>query len=180
MATRYIVVAGGQDHEAQVSRRGGGLDIVLDGEQHRVRLVPEGPPQVYLLTDSGTRHEVGVEREQREVHVVLDGRRYRIGVYTEGQRRAPGGRVERASERELEGGAWTLLSPMVGLVLSVHVKEGEVVEPGDILIVIEAMKMNNEMRALRRSRVQRIHVLPGDRIEQGADLITFEAADSVP
>ena len=79
--------------------------------------------------------------------------------------------------REGEDGTWTLLCPMTGLIRSIEVEEGQTVEPNALLIVIEAMKMNNEMRAQRGAAVRKIHVLPGDRIEQGADLITFGPID---
>lgn len=175
MAQRFVVVTGGRDHQATVNRRGGGLDIELDGVMHRVRLIPEGPPAVYLLTVTGTRHEVAVERSERELRVLVDGRRYIAGVYREGQRRgAPGAAATgAAAERESGGGTWTLLSPMTGLVRSIEVQEGQRVEPNTVLLVIEAMKMNNELRAVRPSVVRKVHILPGDRIDQGADLITF-------
>ncbi len=175
MAQRFIVALGDEEHRATVTRRGGGLDIELDGAVHRVRLLPEGPPAVYLLLVSGTRQEIAIERRQRDLRVLVDGRRHTVGVYREGQRRGPGGRAESQTERrDGEGGGWTLLSPMTGLVLSIEVKEGQEVGPNDVLLVLEAMKMNNELRAVRASRVRKIHVLAGDRIEQGADLITLE------
>lgn len=179
MAERFVVILGDEEHHATVSRRGGGLDIELDGTMHRVRLLPEGPPAVYLLMVSGTRHEIAIERQERDLRILVNGRRHGVGVYREGQRRVTGGpRESQAERREGDDGTWTLLSPMAGLVLSIEVAEGQEVEQNDVLLVIEAMKMNNEMRALRRGRVRKIHVLPGDRIDQGADLITLEPIDA--
>ena len=176
MAQRLVVSSGGKDHTASITRRGGGIDIELDGLMHRVRLIPEGPPAVYLLTVTGTRHEVAVERTDRQLHVLVNGRRYGLGVWREGQHRRPSiaaAANENRSVREGEDGAWTLLCPMTGLIRTIEVQEGATVEPNALLIVIEAMKMNNEMRAQRGATVRKIHVLPGDRIEQGADLVTF-------
>jgi propionyl-CoA carboxylase alpha chain len=178
VAQRYIVESDGADHEAEVNRRGGGLDVTLDGTLYRVRLIPEGPPAVYLLTVTGSRHEVGVERGPSGLRVVVGGRRYNLGVFRHGQRRqaAPSSRGGR-SERESGDGTWTLLCPMTGLIRSIEVEEGQRVEPNDVLLVIEAMKMNNELRAVRPSIIRKIHVLPGDRMDQGADLITFEPVE---
>jgi len=48
---------------------------------------------------------------------------------------------------------------------------GDMVKTGDILIVIEAMKMNNDLKARRSGRVQRVYVSPGERVEQGGALL---------
>ena len=172
MAEQFVVISDGVERHASINRRGGGLDIELDGTMHRVRLLPEGPPAVYLLTVTGTRHEVAVERSERELRVLVGGRQYTVGVYREGQRR-PAGAGARGMARNEADGTWTLLSPMTGLIRSIEVEEGQQVAPHTLLLVMEAMKMNNEIFAVRHATIRKIHLLPGDRIDQGADLITF-------
>jgi len=180
MAQRYVVIdSNGEEHEALVNRRGGGLDIELYDKMHRVRLIPEGPPTVYLLTDTGHRHEVAVERHNGRLRIQVRGRHYDVEVLREGQRRHAAAAQRGPSEREAGDGAWTLLSPMTGMIRSIEVKDNDRVEPNTVLLVIEAMKMQNELRAVRSATVHKIHVLPGDRIEQGADLITFGRAEEI-
>lgn len=65
-------------------------------------------------------------------------------------------------------------SPMPGLVLDVKVEKGDVVEPGDPLLVLEAMKMENDIKAQFGGTVAAVHVGPGDAVGKSALLIEFE------
>ena len=66
-----------------------------------------------------------------------------------------------------------LLAPMPGLVLSVQVSAGDAVEPGQGLLVLEAMKMENELRASSHAVVQAVRVSPGDAVTKHAVLVEF-------
>jgi biotin carboxyl carrier protein len=68
-------------------------------------------------------------------------------------------------------GAGTLVSPMPGRVLKVLVSEGDTVEAGAPLVVVEAMKMENELAAERGGVVRKIHVTAGQNVESGAKLV---------
>jgi biotin carboxyl carrier protein len=60
---------------------------------------------------------------------------------------------------------------MMGIVREIYVSPGDVVKAGDILVVIEAMKMNNDLKARRPGRVQEVYVSAGERVEQGRALL---------
>jgi pyruvate carboxylase subunit B len=60
---------------------------------------------------------------------------------------------------------------MPGLVVRVHVQEGDEVQAGQGLVVMEAMKMENELRAAAAGTVKRVHVAPGKAVEKGAILV---------
>lgn len=81
--------------------------------------------------------------------------------------------------REMTGGsvpsngAQALRAPMPGLIVNVEVRETDLVEPGQGLVIIEAMKMENELRAETSARVERIHVANGEAVEKGQLLIDF-------
>ena len=64
--------------------------------------------------------------------------------------------------------------------MRVEVTQGEVVEVGKGLVVVEAMKMENELRATHQGVVEQIHVKAGDRVEKGAALVTLSAQPSQP
>src|SRR6266550_3620647 len=68
-------------------------------------------------------------------------------------------------------------APMPGLVVRVEVSEGQVVEVGEGLVVVEAMKMENELRASSRGVVEHIHVSAGQRVEKGAALVTIKVPE---
>ena len=68
-------------------------------------------------------------------------------------------------------GEGTVVSPMPGRVLKVLVAEGDAVEVGTPLVVVEAMKMENELAASRSGTVRKLHVVPGQNVESGARLV---------
>lgn len=72
------------------------------------------------------------------------------------------------------GGDNSLTSGMPGKIVKVFVKEGDEVKEGDPLLIMEAMKMENEMRASRDCVIDKIHVQSADTVESGTTLITFE------
>lgn len=65
-------------------------------------------------------------------------------------------------------------APMPGLVLRVDVEEGQEVAEGQGLLIVEAMKMENEVRARAGGRIRRVHVAPGESVRRGDVLIEFE------
>jgi biotin carboxyl carrier protein len=69
-----------------------------------------------------------------------------------------------------------LTSGMPGKIVKVLVKKGDIVKAGAPLLIMEAMKMENEMRASQEVIVDDVKVKPGDSVESGATLITFQAA----
>jgi acetyl-CoA/propionyl-CoA carboxylase biotin carboxyl carrier protein len=117
---------------------------------------------------AGTGADRGTLRERRSV-VEVDGRRFSVTVvapepaYAELARR----RRERTRARGAGGAADAVVSPMQGTVLSVEVAEGDDVEAGQVLCVVEAMKMENEVRAHRAGRVTELSVAPGEPIAHG-------------
>ena len=75
------------------------------------------------------------------------------------------------------GGRHELRAPMPGLLKAVHVTEGDVVERGAPIMTLEAMKMENELLAPARSRVVRLAVSAGTKVEGGAVLAVLEESE---
>lgn len=73
----------------------------------------------------------------------------------------------------LGGDSKSLNSGMPGKIVKVFVKEGQEVKQGESLLVMEAMKMENEMKAAADVTVSKVHVKPGDNVEAGSTLISF-------
>lgn len=72
------------------------------------------------------------------------------------------------------GGPAPILAPMPGLIVRVNVKAGDRVEAGQGLVVMEAMKMENELRATAAGTVRSVEVSPGTAVEKGAMLVALE------
>ena len=124
--------------------------------------------------------------------LLLDGRPSTLAIESLGRGRwalAPGGErweVEVLDERArhiqtLSGaaarpaGSQVLKAPMPGLVLRVHVAAGQQVGPGAGLVVLEAMKMENELKAASSGVIRVVRVKPGEAVEKGQVLVEFEA-----
>jgi acetyl/propionyl-CoA carboxylase alpha subunit len=72
------------------------------------------------------------------------------------------------------GSSDSLICEMPGKIVKVFVKPGDTVKQGDPLLVMEAMKMENEMRAGADTKIKTVHVKPGDTVETNTELISFE------
>jgi biotin carboxyl carrier protein len=83
-----------------------------------------------------------------------------------------------AGRRPVAAASGVVVAPMPGLVVRVQVVEGQHVEAGAALVVVEAMKMENELRAARAGVVRTIHVTIGQAVEKGALLVTMESTDA--
>ncbi len=64
-------------------------------------------------------------------------------------------------------------APMAGVIVAVKVKAGDTIKAGDVVVVIESMKMENEIRATRSGEVKEVLVSPGDKVDTGATLIVL-------
>jgi acetyl-CoA/propionyl-CoA carboxylase, biotin carboxylase, biotin carboxyl carrier protein len=121
-------------------------------------------------TRLATTSDAGRLLRERHVHAELDGRRYELKLLLP---EAPHAELaRRRQERERAGGHHgaakdAVVSPMQGTVLAVEVAEGDEVEPGQVLCVVEAMKMENEIAAHRAGRVVELSVEAGQLIKSG-------------
>jgi biotin carboxyl carrier protein len=161
----------------------------LDDQQYRVVLDPSGLVSVndtsyavdlqsvdggfhYSLLVGATSHEVFVERCEDVCFVVLEGHRYQVRVESERLRRAGGQALALLQEE----GDTQVTSPMPGVVVAVLVEEGQTVKTGESLAILEAMKMENEIRASRNGLIARVCVAAGQRVSQGDELFRIGAS----
>ncbi len=128
-----------------------------------------GNHQFSVMVGDATYY-VAAARQNGEFHVMLDGRYLNVSVESERQK------LLRAYARK-GGGAHIrteIHAPMPALVVRVEVSEGEEVKPGQALVVLEAMKMENEIKAHQTGRVKQVHARAGNTVEKGELLILLE------
>jgi glutaconyl-CoA/methylmalonyl-CoA decarboxylase subunit gamma len=154
---------------------------VVDGQEETASLAVLGGPRARLTTPDGThdvvllpvpdvaRSAAGVQR----LEVVVDGWRFEVDLEPEA-RAALRDRATRAAGDATKGGPLELRAIIPGRVLSVDVADGDTVETGQRVLVVEAMKMQNELRAPRGGTVRGIAVGPGQTVEQGDVLLVVE------
>jgi biotin carboxyl carrier protein len=160
-----------------------GPTFVVDGEPTALRLVRRGDHRATLVVGEGSdavAHRVvftdrplvgpdGVTRRE----VVVDGWRMEINLESE-RRAALRERARRGREAAAHGGPTEVKAIIPGLVVSVSVGPGDPVTAGQQILVVEAMKMQNELRAPRDGTVRKVGVAPGVNIEVGDLLLVIE------
>jgi pyruvate carboxylase subunit B len=166
---KYYVRVGDRERELEVD----GDSVTLNGATIRAHLeeLPGVPTQ--LVSIDGTVHRLVARRVERGVYdVSIDGYRFTVEAFDDRARVI----------RELSGAARKIVAashlkaPMPGLIVRVNVKEGDQVRSGQGLVVMEAMKMENELRATASATVKKVVVSPGSAVEKGALLLEMEPA----
>lgn len=164
---KYYVRVDQHDHELEIE----GDSVTVNGKIVRAHLEDLPGVPLQLVSIDGTVHRVLARRIERgRYDVSIDGHRFTVEALDERARVI----------RELSGAAQKvaapvhLMAPMPGLIVRVQVKEGAQVRPGQGLIVMEAMKMENELRATAQAIVTRVAVSDGSVVEKGALLLELE------
>lgn len=173
MAEKYLVRLGRDLYQVEVEEGPQGLRAALDGRWHRLRLeqVGVGEPPLYLLEVDGRPYEAFAEPRAGGYEVTIGFRRYAVHVQPAWAGRPPLPVPEAEGWQPAAGGGWLVVSPMSGVVQEVQVAPGQQVREGQVLLVIESMKMNNELRAQHGGSVREVYVAPGQRVEPGQALL---------
>lgn len=182
-SARYIVTLLGRRHDVEI-RPGG--EVIIDGHTVHASLAPTNPPHAAphgrrsgsgtgcsLLLD-GTSFALWARGGRAGAwELELDGRAVSAEVLD-----PRSDRVRRLSAKAGAGARVApLKAPMPGLVVQVSVDEGQAVAAGDTLLIVEAMKMENELRAPAAAKVIRVLATPGDAVEKGQLLVEFSEVE---
>ena len=144
-------------------------EIIVDGERHDVDLRKIEPLSLYSLLIDNQSHELFIEEHEGKHSAVLDGKFYGACVQEEHAR----DRSTVASAAPSAGGTVPIGAPMPGLVLEVLVSSGESTREGDLLAILESMKMRIEVRCPHDGMVESVHVSPDDPVTQGQLLLNL-------
>lgn len=162
----------------QVVRR---FTLIVDGERHEVEWEPDRVlvngqpfsvefPEEGIVVVDGRRHEV----EVREREALVDGiaHVYQVdGLEEQVPRVAP--TRESGDQRAAPASADVVTAIMPGKIIQVLVEEGQEVEADQVVCILEAMKMQNELRVPRPGRVAQVRVRPGQDVEMGEVLVVL-------
>lgn len=142
--------------------------VSVDGKVYEVDFESVSGQPVFSLIVDGRSHEGYVAQGDDHWQVLLRGRLYPITVEDEREKRlrsAAGGGVA-------ETGEFHLRAPMPGLVVTILVEEGQQVQKGQVLLILESMKMQNELKSPRDGTVGRVRVKSGETVEQKQTLLS--------
>jgi len=174
---RYLVEVGASRKTVVVERRGALHEITVDGRRHTVdvrRIEAHGLSLLFAADGDGRPVRqveaavlTGRAAHSRDVHV-------RGHVVSVTLREGTAAGASAAGARSGGSGLQRVLAPMPGKVTRVLVAPGETVAARQGLVVVEAMKMENELKASRAGRVRDVSVAPGQLVEAGTVLLTVE------
>jgi len=162
---KYVTTIGERQYTIEINRDD---QITIDGVAHPIDLRAINEATFSLLMNNAS-HEALVETSNGEIQVQLRGRLYTARVEDE--------RASRLS-RSVGGlhagsGEVTIKSPMPGLIVAIAVTEGQIVAKGQTIIVLESMKMENELKAPRDGTITSIKISPRQSVEQHQPLVVL-------
>jgi biotin carboxyl carrier protein len=162
---RYVVDVQGERLSLDVS----GEDVEIDGERVTARLVDVPGTPVSLLTVGDRLYRLVARRSgaRGSYSISIDGRRFEVEALDERTRAIR----DLSAASTAAAGPAPLVAPMPGLIVRLHVAVGDEVQAGQGLVVMEAMKMENELRAPSAGTVRAVRVEPGTAVEKGAVLV---------
>jgi biotin carboxyl carrier protein len=164
---KYFVTVNGRAHEVVLEERAGALSVEVDGKPLDFAYEEvDDLGQVLALRD-GRSYGLSIEGDATRAAVTLAGHFYDVQLEDERERAA------RAAERQSARGGGVVASVMPGVVVELLVKPGDSVEKGQALLILSAMKMQNEISAPAAGVVECVHVVAGQPVAAGARLVTL-------
>jgi len=166
---QYEVEVGGRRRQVAVAKTGDGLAVSVDGRTHHVDVARIGAHTLSLIVDSVWSAEASVIAGGVDGRVTVHVGGTAVPVTVNGR-----GRFDRHNDRGDSGsGPQRVIAPMPGKVVRVAVAVGDAVSARQPVVVVEAMKMENELRASRDGIVAEIHAREGMSVDAGALLVVI-------
>jgi biotin carboxyl carrier protein len=165
---RYFVSVGDQEIELSLD----GDEIEVNGKTLNASVADVAGTPVRMLTIGDEVHRIVVRPGPTRGRYVLwvDGYRHEVEALDERMRAIR----ELAGQSAEKAGPAPLIAPMPGMIVRVNVQPGDVVHAGQGLVVMEAMKMENELRASTTATVKAVHAQVGAAVDKGALLLELE------
>lgn len=164
---KYITTLDGKEYLIEVVDE---HHVSVNGRAQEVDFESVSGQPVYSLILDGKSYESYVYETEEGWQVLTRGRQYNLTIEDEREKRlrtAAGGGVA-------ESGEFHLKAPMPGLVVAIPVNEGDKVEKGQVILILESMKMQNELKSPKAGTVGRIRVKQGEKVEQRQALMSVQ------
>jgi biotin carboxyl carrier protein len=163
---KYSTTVGDKTFIIDVNRE---EQVTVDGEVVPLNMISIDRATAYSLLLNHDSYEVLVDEESGDYRVLLSGHLFNVQVEDERARRlAQASRGFTPASGEIH-----IKAPMPGLIAAIPVNEGQLVKKGDVLIILESMKMENELKAPRDGSVSAVRVTSRQNVEQNQTLVTI-------
>ena len=166
---KYYVTIEDRVVEVDLDDATGNWNATIEGKVHQIDLTSITSDSLFSLIVDNASHEILVEDSADHMAVTVGGELFNIVVQDQWE-----WRLSNIQRKDVAAtGETTVRAPMPGAVLSVGGSVGDHVVRGDGLLILSAMKMENEIRSPRDGVILTVHIAAGDKVEQNANLITI-------
>ncbi len=165
---KYLTKLDGVERETTIERIGGKLVARSGDHSRQLDLALVGDGETFSLLVDGRSYDVVADVDRETVTIQMLGQRFVVHVEDERERAAHAVAGNKASGKQ------ELRAAMPGIVIDVKAAVGDVVEPGQTLVVLEAMKMQNPLAAEAAGKVTRVLCKKGEAVAAGALLLELE------
>lgn len=168
----------GHDYEVEVTAE----SVTVDGKEFRTAVDGFGGTRIVTVNGRAIRVDLAQPGEMSG-SVNIDGATYEASLSGSSTPRAAAPAPARAERKTGTNGTGraaaastkgAITAQMTGRVIRVAVEAGQLVEQNDLLLVLEAMKMENEIRSPRAGTIKQVQISAGDRVNQGDALVVFD------
>jgi biotin carboxyl carrier protein len=163
---KYVTSTGDESFEIEIN---GENDLLVNGQRMLIDFRSVVGQSVYSLIVNGKSYEALVQPTEEGLEVLLHGQLFQVSIEDERQRRLR----QSTGSTTVRRGEFHLKAPMPGLIVTVHVREGQEIKTGDRMIVLESMKMQNEISSPTDGTVRTLRIKPGDNVDQNQVLLTL-------
>jgi biotin carboxyl carrier protein len=162
---KYVTTISGREYIVDIldERR-----VSVDGVTYQIDFMQVGDQPVYSLVVDGQSFDAHVAPNEDTWQVLFLGTLFTASVEDEREKRLRAALAGRVADHV----DYHMKAPMPGMVVSIPVQEGLEVKKDDVLVVLESMKMQNELRSPRDGKVVRLRVKVGDRVEQKETMLS--------
>lgn len=164
---KYIATINDKDYLVELHPDG---KVIVDGKSYDVDFEIVSGQFVYSLIVDGHSYETQLHEDDDGYNILMRGDLYTVQVEDEREKRLK----DAAGLGADTGSGYILKSPMPGLIVKVPVKEGDAIEKGDVLVILESMKMQNELKSPKEGTVTKVSIKEGDSVEQRQIIIEME------
>jgi biotin carboxyl carrier protein len=167
---KYYASIGDKEYECTLEAENGQLFVTVEGERYSADLRHIPRSHAYSLLLDGKSYEFTLHEADEEIELSGGAGLFHVRVQ---DARTHAARAMTAGVRDA-GGVRTVRAVMPGIVREVRVQPGAEVAKGDALLILEAMKMQNEIRADHAGTVKGVHIAVGETVDKGAKLVDIE------
>jgi len=171
MAPRHRVELNGETRTLVVDEQDGQTRVTIDDNDPIVTdATLSGIPGLVSMVIDGRPTRAYVARDGRDFRVTVGDRTFHIAA-------AGGSKRGRSALGGATDPLGTITAPLAGVLVEVRVAVGDQIEEGQAVLVVEAMKMQNEVQAPHAGTVTKVHHAAGDRVEKGVVLLEYDPAE---